>query len=100
MCVIFERIITGLADALHLELLFYNIDVHNYFPAAVYTPGFDEENKTKPEVVRDVLLALDDSTKRSPLFSALPPTSVFVHDDLHHRSQDHRKTSTSKMPCS
>ena len=54
MCIIFEYKFAGLADTLHSELLLYNIDVHIYFPAAMYTPGFDEENKTKPEIVRKI----------------------------------------------
>jgi len=54
MCIIFEDIFTGLADTLHSELLLYNIDVHIYFPATMYTPGYDEENKTKPEIVRKI----------------------------------------------
>jgi len=54
MCIIFEDIFAGLADTLHSELLLYNIDVHIYFPATMYTPGYDEENKTKPEIVRKI----------------------------------------------
>jgi 3-dehydrosphinganine reductase len=43
-----------LADTLHSELMLYGIDVHIYFPATMYTPGFDEENVTKPEIVRKI----------------------------------------------
>lgn len=30
--------------------MLYGIDVHTYFPPTMYTPGYDEENKTKPEI--------------------------------------------------
>ncbi|PPQ72501.1 hypothetical protein CVT26_003591 [Gymnopilus dilepis] len=43
-----------LADTLHSELMLYGIDVHIYFPATMYTPGFDQENQTKPEIVRRI----------------------------------------------
>ncbi|KIM37795.1 hypothetical protein M413DRAFT_448300 [Hebeloma cylindrosporum] len=49
-----KHALRGLADTLHSELLLYSIDVHIYFPATMYTPGFDEENKTKPEIVRKI----------------------------------------------
>jgi hypothetical protein len=41
---------SGLAETLRSELLLYSIDVHIYFPATIYTPGYIEENKTKPKV--------------------------------------------------
>ncbi|KAF8963279.1 oxidoreductase [Flammula alnicola] len=49
-----KHALRGLADTLHSELLLYGIDVHIYFPATMYTPGFDEENKTKPDIVRKI----------------------------------------------
>ena len=44
----------GLADTLQSELMLYGIDVHIYFPNSMFTPGFDEENKTKPEIVKRI----------------------------------------------
>ena len=49
-----DFIFSGLADTLHSELMLYGIDVHIYFPATMYTPGFDQENQTKPEIVRRI----------------------------------------------
>jgi 3-dehydrosphinganine reductase len=34
--------------------MLYGIDVHIYFPATMYTPGYDEENKTKPDIVKKI----------------------------------------------
>jgi len=42
--------IRSLADGLRQECLLYDIDVHACFPATIYTPGFEEEKKTKPEL--------------------------------------------------
>jgi 3-dehydrosphinganine reductase len=40
----------GLAEALRSELQLYKIDVHICFPATILSPGYDEENKTKPKI--------------------------------------------------
>jgi len=42
--------IRSLADGLRQECLLYDIDVHACFPATIFTPGFEEEKKTKPEL--------------------------------------------------
>ncbi|KAF8194594.1 oxidoreductase [Pholiota molesta] len=49
-----KHALRGLADTLHSELMLYGIDVHVYFPATMYTPGYDEENKTKPDIVKKI----------------------------------------------
>ncbi|EPQ30953.1 uncharacterized protein PFL1_01142 [Pseudozyma flocculosa PF-1] len=49
-----KHAIRGLAESLRSELLLYGIDVHAYFPATILSPGFDEENKTKPKITRDI----------------------------------------------
>lgn len=49
-----KHALRGLADALHSELMLYGIDVHIYFPATMYTPGFEEEGKTKPQITRTI----------------------------------------------
>lgn len=41
---------TGLAENLHSELQLYGVDVHIYYPNTIFTPGFEEECKTKPEI--------------------------------------------------
>lgn len=40
----------GLAETLRSELLLYPIDVHIFFPGTIYSPGYENENKTKPKV--------------------------------------------------
>ena len=40
----------GLAETLRQELLLYSIDVQIYMPVTMYTSGYEEENKTKPEL--------------------------------------------------
>ena len=49
----------GLAESLHSELLLYGIDVHIYYPATIYSPGYEEENKTKPEITK-VIEGIDE----------------------------------------
>ena len=34
--------------------MLYGIDTHIFFPPTMYTPGFDEENKTKPAITRKI----------------------------------------------
>ncbi|KAJ7163991.1 oxidoreductase [Mycena crocata] len=49
-----KHALRGLADTLQSEFMLYDIDVHIFFPPTMFTPGFDEENKTKPRIVRDI----------------------------------------------
>lgn len=42
--------------------MLYGIDVHIFFPPTMFTPGYDEENKTKPKVVREIESADDGMT--------------------------------------
>jgi 3-dehydrosphinganine reductase len=46
-----KHAIRGLAETLRQELLLYSIDVHLYMPVTMFTPGYEEENKTKPDLV-------------------------------------------------
>jgi len=45
-----KHALRGLADTLHSEMLLYGIDVHIFFPPTMFTPGYEEENKTKPKI--------------------------------------------------
>ena len=45
---------SGLAETLRSELLLYGISVHAYFPATILSPGFEEENKTKPKITLEI----------------------------------------------
>jgi hypothetical protein len=44
----------ALGDMLQCELGLYGIDVHTYFPPTLLTPGLDEENKTKPNLLKEI----------------------------------------------
>lgn len=44
----------GLADTLHSELMLYDIGVQIFFPPTIYSPGYENENKTKPDVVKKI----------------------------------------------
>jgi short chain dehydrogenase len=44
-----KHAIRGLAETLRSELILHDISVHCYFPATILTPGFETEQKTKPE---------------------------------------------------
>jgi hypothetical protein len=45
-----KHALRGLADTLRSELQLYSIDVHIFFPCTMFTPGYEEENKTKPKI--------------------------------------------------
>lgn len=49
-----KHALRGLADSLHSELMLYGIDTHIFFPPTMYTPGFEEENKTKPAITKAI----------------------------------------------
>ncbi|KAI7834066.1 hypothetical protein BX661DRAFT_176589 [Kickxella alabastrina] len=46
--------IRGLAEALRIELRMYSIGVHCYFPGTIFTPGYESENLTKPQITKDI----------------------------------------------
>ena len=43
-----------MADTLKCEFMLYDIDVHIFFACTLLTPGYDEEMKTKPEVLKKI----------------------------------------------
>lgn len=45
---------TGLAEALRNELQLYGISVHLFLPATIYSPGFENEQRLKPEVTKKI----------------------------------------------
>ncbi|KAJ7638139.1 oxidoreductase [Mycena rosella] len=49
-----KHALRGLADTLQSEFMLYDIDCHIFFPPTMFTPGYDEENKTKPKIVREI----------------------------------------------
>ncbi|KAF9404947.1 3-dehydrosphinganine reductase, partial [Podila epigama] len=44
----------GLAEGLRNEFLLYGIGVHIYYPGTMFTPGYENENLTKPLVTREL----------------------------------------------
>ncbi|POY70915.1 hypothetical protein BMF94_6093 [Rhodotorula taiwanensis] len=46
--------IRGLAEALRNELQLYGISVHLFLPATIYSPGFENEQRLKPEVTKKI----------------------------------------------
>ncbi|KAJ7039642.1 oxidoreductase [Mycena alexandri] len=50
-----KHALRGLADTLQSEFMLYDgMDVHMFFPRTMFTLGYDEENKTKPKIARDI----------------------------------------------
>jgi 3-dehydrosphinganine reductase len=46
-----KHAVRGLADGLRHELQLYGVDVQLFSPPTIYTPGYEEENRTKPAIV-------------------------------------------------
>jgi 3-dehydrosphinganine reductase len=75
-----HRMFQGLAETLRQELLLYSIDVQIYMPVTMFTTGYEEENKTKPELV----LKVEESDKgltpeeaAEGLYEGAVPTLLF-----------------------
>jgi len=49
-----KHALRGLADTLQSELMLYGVGVHIFFPGVMLTPGFEEENKMKPQIVKRI----------------------------------------------
>jgi len=45
-----KHALRGLAETLRSELQLYSISVQIFFPGTIYSPGYIEENKTKPKI--------------------------------------------------
>ncbi|KAJ7179079.1 oxidoreductase [Mycena filopes] len=45
-----KHALRGLAETLRSELLLYDIGVHIFFPGTIYSPGYIQENKSKPKI--------------------------------------------------
>jgi len=46
--------VRGLADTLRNELQRYSINIHIFYPGTIFTPGFEVENQTKPQVTKEI----------------------------------------------
>ncbi len=46
--------LVGFAETLRQELLAHDIDVHLALPGTIFTPGFEEEQKRKPEITKTI----------------------------------------------
>jgi len=49
-----KHAVRGLADTLRHELILYGTDVHIFFPPTMFTPGYENENKTKPKITKEM----------------------------------------------
>ncbi|KAH9821517.1 hypothetical protein DFH28DRAFT_1078867 [Melampsora americana] len=79
-----KHALRGLAECLRSELQLYRIRVHCYFPATMYSPGFEIEQQTKPELTKilegpDEGLTTDECAKR--LVQGLEKGHCFITSD-------------------
>ncbi|KAG8806417.1 3-dehydrosphinganine reductase [Serendipita sp. 399] len=49
-----KHAVVGLTETLRSELALYNIDVQLFVPCTMYTEGYENENKTKPEITLQI----------------------------------------------
>ncbi|CAD6569950.1 MAG: 3-dehydrosphinganine reductase [Cyphobasidiales sp. Tagirdzhanova-0007] len=49
-----KHALRGLADTLRNEFLLFGITIHCYFPATILSPGYEEEEKTKPALTKKI----------------------------------------------
>ncbi|OMH83596.1 3-ketodihydrosphingosine reductase TSC10 [Zancudomyces culisetae] len=54
--------IRGLAEALRSELILHGINVSAYYPGTILSPGYEAENKLKPEISKKIEDAVDGLT--------------------------------------
>ncbi|CAG8533096.1 3174_t:CDS:2 [Paraglomus occultum] len=75
----------GLSECLRNELLLYDIGVHCFFPGNIRTPGYETENKTKPQVTKR-LEGEDDASPpeviAAALYKGLRKGQFFITSDL------------------
>ncbi|KAJ7851035.1 oxidoreductase [Mycena olivaceomarginata] len=50
-----KQALRGLADTLQSELMLYpGLSVHIYFPGSILTPGFEDEQRDKPKLTKEI----------------------------------------------
>lgn len=54
----------GLAECLRQEFLLYGLQVHIYFVSTIESPGYEQENRSKPGITKEIEGA--DSSDKSP----------------------------------
>ena len=59
-----KHALRGLGDTLRTELKLYGISTHVYFPGTIYSPGYDNENLTKPDLTKKIEGAADGLTPK------------------------------------
>ncbi|KAG0151718.1 hypothetical protein CROQUDRAFT_712677 [Cronartium quercuum f. sp. fusiforme G11] len=79
-----KHALRGLTECLRSELQLYKIRVHCYFPATIFSPGFEAEQKSKPELTKilegpDEGLLPDECAKR--LIKGLEAGHCFITSD-------------------
>ncbi|TEB20975.1 oxidoreductase [Coprinellus micaceus] len=79
-----KHALRGLADTLQSELMLYDIGVQIFFPPTIYSPGYENENKSKPDVVKEIEGTDDGLT---PDQAAVGMLKGFARGD-HHISAD------------
>jgi NAD(P)-dependent dehydrogenase (short-subunit alcohol dehydrogenase family) len=89
----------GLAETLRSEMLLYGIDVHILFPGTIYSPGYTEENKTKPKITMKIE-ETDEGLKPEQVAQALLNGKVRLSSplDCHSTGTQAYKTGTSTCP--
>ncbi|KAJ7754251.1 oxidoreductase [Mycena maculata] len=45
-----KHALRGLAETLRSEMILYNVKVQIFFPGTIYSPGYEQENKSKPKI--------------------------------------------------
>ncbi|XP_006464124.1 hypothetical protein AGABI2DRAFT_194697 [Agaricus bisporus var. bisporus H97] len=80
-----KHALRALADSLHSELILYGINVHIYFPPTMYTPGYEEENKTKPKItlkIEETDAGATPDQAASALFQGVVKGQAHIAGDL------------------
>jgi hypothetical protein len=79
-----QNVIIGLTETLRSELALYGIDVQLFQACTMFTPGYENENKTKPAVTLKIEESDDGLTPQQAAIS-------MMKGDV---------SSSSVMPCS
>lgn len=59
-------------------MLLYGIDVHVFFPPTMHTPGYEEENKTKPKITLKIEESDDGLTPDQAALALFQGMSSFL----------------------
>lgn len=84
-------------------MLLYSVDVHIYFPATIHSPGYVEENRTKPPLLLELEAADEGLSPEKAAEGLYGGTRYLLYHPCtytvaHHGHPTHARSTKRRLP--